>query len=493
MNIFLRKHSYNYAVEQMLFSLFPGEKPVYPEGEPENCTDYLISELDSANLSSHAVLCLNGKTAEASAEFESGLSGGSVEQKLVRLSFYRAAVKLFNLSPPWGSITGVHPAKLAARYILKTGCDEAGAADYLCKVYSVSADKALLAAEAAAASIRVDKSLRSRDVSLYIGIPFCPTRCSYCSFISQSVDKSLLLVEPYLEALYKEIKSAGQIICEQGLEVISIYIGGGTPTTLTAKQLNMLMTVIAENINLRSCREYTVEAGRPDTITFDKLKTIWSKGAGRISINPQTMNDSVLRVIGRLHTGQDIIDSYSLARSAFGGDVNMDLIAGLPTEAFESFKNSLDAVISLNPENITIHTLTSKRGSSLTEEGSFAYAKASAAEMVGYSRNRLTEAGYKPYYLYRQKQSAGGLENVGWCKEGYESIYNIVMMEELQPVISLGAGGVTKLVDRATGKIERLNNKKYPKEYIDSIDNNIAGKAALREFFYGIKKHLQEP
>jgi oxygen-independent coproporphyrinogen-3 oxidase len=199
----------------MLFSLFPGEKPVYPEGEPAEGEDYLISALDSKALTSHALLCISGKTAEGSAEFDSILAGGSVEQKLVRLSFYRAAVKLLNSSPPWGSVTGVHPAKLAARYMIKSGCNEACAAEYLQNVYSVSPDKAMLAAAAASAGIRVDNSLQPEEVSLYVGIPFCPTRCSYCSFVSQSVDKSLLLVEPYLEALYKEIIAVGHLVREQ--------------------------------------------------------------------------------------------------------------------------------------------------------------------------------------------------------------------------------------------------------------------------------------
>lgn len=492
MNIYLRNHSYNYAVEQMLFSLFPGEKPVYPEGEPAEGEDYLISALDSKALTSHALLCINGKTAEGSAEFDSRLAGGSVEQKLVRLSFYRAAVKLLNSSPPWGSVTGVHPAKLAARYMIKSGCNEACAAEYLQNVYSVSPDKAMLAAAAASAGIRVDSSLQPEEVSLYVGIPFCPTRCSYCSFVSQSVDKSLLLVEPYLEALYKEIIAVGHLVREQCLRVISVYIGGGTPTTLSAEQLCKLMSVLSESLDLSSCREYTVEAGRPDTITEQKLRVISNGGASRISINPQSMNDAVLRAIGRLHTGQDIVDSYKLAQSVFNGAVNMDLIAGLPSDTTEGFIKSLDSVIALKPENITVHTLTSKRGSNLTEEGHYAYESGTAAEMVDYSKAALTEAGYKPYYLYRQKQSAGGLENVGWCKPGYESIYNIIMMEELQSVLSLGAGGVTKLVNKATGKIERLNNKKYPREYIESIEDIIKSKLNMNEFFSGIKKHLQE-
>jgi oxygen-independent coproporphyrinogen-3 oxidase len=502
MDIYLRNHNYKYALEQMLLTLFPDERPSYPETEVCASSSCLISELymdaGSKALFSHSILRINGTLSEGRAEYicssrpypESGLLFDRIGQKLVKLSFFNAAQSFLAKLPPWGSITGVHPVKLAARYMEENSCGKDEAAHYLQSEYTVLPEKAVLCADAAEVEIRVRHSLSSGGVSLYVGIPFCPTRCSYCSFVSHSIEKSMNLIEPYLNSLHKEINAAAAILKELGLTVDSVYIGGGTPTTLTAAQLSELISKIRSNFDLSLCGEFTVEAGRPDTITPEKLSVIEKSGVTRISINPQSMNDSVLSVIGRRHTGGDILESYHLARGIFSGAINMDLIAGLPTDTAEEFIKSLETLIGLNPENITVHTLTAKRGSGLTSEKKVILDDDRVGQMLSFSNTALRKAGFQPYYLYRQKFSSGGHENVGWCRNGYESIYNIVMMEELQSVLSLGAGGVTKLVDKDTGKISRITNKKYPKEYIESIDDIIKGKKYILDFLSGTKKHL---
>ncbi len=502
MDIYLIGHGYGYAVEQMLFTLFPGERPRYPEGQPAAGSDYLVSELieneSGRTLASRAVLSIGGKMSEGRAEHEyDGRPGGQgllferLGQKLVRLAIFNAARPFLDRQPPWGAVTGVHPAKLASRYMEENECGKKEAAFFLQSEYMVSPERARLCAEAAEAGLKVKRSLRPEDISLYVGIPFCPTRCAYCSFVSQSVEKSGHLVEPYLEALFGEIEAAGRLIKELSLSVISVYVGGGTPTSLSAEQLEALMSRISQSFDLSRCVEYTVEAGRPDTIDTEKLAAIGRGGATRISINPQSLNDAALAAIGRRHTAKDIIDSYRLARSRFGGDINMDLIAGLPADTPDSFKAGLNAVIALGPENITVHTLAGKRGASLDFAGGATAGADLAAEMLDYSISALNAAGYGPYYLYRQKNSAGGYENVGWCRESYSSVYNIVMMEELCHVVALGAGGVTKLVDRETGRIERIANKKYPREYIESRREAIDSKKYIGECCLAIKKHLQ--
>jgi oxygen-independent coproporphyrinogen-3 oxidase len=502
MDIYLIGHGYGYAVEQMLFTLFPGERPRYPEGSPAAGSDYLVSELiedeNGKTLASRAVLSLGGKISEGRAEreYEGKLDGQGrlfdrLGQKLVRLAFFCAARPFLDRLPPWGSVTGVHPAKLASRYMEENKCGKEEAAFFLQSEYMVSPERARLCAEAAEAGLGIKRSLKPEDISLYIGIPFCPTRCSYCSFVSQSVEKCGHLIEPYLEALFGEIDAAGRLIGELELSVVSVYVGGGTPTALSAAQLEALMSRLSRSLDLSRCAEYTVEAGRPDTIDAEKLDAISRGGATRMSINPQSLNDAVLSAIGRRHSARDIIESYNLARSRFSGAINMDLIAGLPADTADSFKAGLDAVIGLGPENITVHTLAGKRGASLDFAGGAPAGADLAAEMLDYSISALNGAGYRPYYLYRQKNSAGGYENVGWCSRGHISVYIVVMMEELHNVVALGAGGVTKLVDRETGRIERIANKKYPREYIESRREAIDSKKHIREFCLAIKKHLQ--
>ena len=314
-----------------------------------------------------------------------------------------------------------------------------------------------------------------------IGIPFCPTRCTYCSFVSADVGRALQLVEPYVDALLEEVAEGGRVLRELGLSVRSFYMGGGTPTTLSADQLDRLLSQCEASLPLENCTEYTVEAGRPDTITREKLEVLARHRTGRISINPQTLEDHVLEAIGRRHTSQSIREAYELARAVGFDCINMDLIAGLPQDSAEGFWRSLEGVLAMEPENVTVHTLARKKGSSLMEGGGPLPSGADTLSMLDFSQKMLITRGYTPYYLYRQKYMSGSLENVGWSKPGQESLYNIVMMEELHTVVSLGAGGVTKLI--RDGTILRLANPKFPHDYLSGRDRVLAQKGEIRSFY----------
>ena len=328
--------------------------------------------------------------------------------------------------------------------------------------------------------IRAAAELEPNDISLYVGIPFCPTRCAYCSFVAQSVEKSFSLVEPYLEALFDEITAAGQLVRELGLNVKSFYMGGGTPTTLTADQMDRLLTKLEQNFDFGGLAELTIEAGRPDTIDEEKLRVLRAHNTTRVSINPQTMEDNVLAAIGR-HTADDIRRAMEQVRAANFPHVNMDLIAGLPEDTPEGFARSLDEVISMGADNITVHTLSLKKGSRIMLEGSRIPGADEVAQMLDYADPTLRKHGFAPYYLYRQKYMSGSFENVGWTKPGGTGLYNIYIMEELHSILSLGAGGSTKMV--GGGQIRRAFNAKYPREYIDRPEKRRANLMDFARFY----------
>ena len=329
--------------------------------------------------------------------------------------------------------------------------------------------------------IRAAAELEPNDISLYVGIPFCPTRCAYCSFVAQSVEKSFSLVEPYLEALFDEITAAGQLVREMGLNIKSFYMGGGTPTTLTADQMDRLLTKLEQNFDFNGLAELTIEAGRPDTIDEEKLRVLRAHNTTRVSINPQTMEDNVLAAIGRRHTADDIRRAMEQVRRAGFPHVNMDLIAGLPEDTPAGFARSLDEVISMGADNITVHTLSLKKGSRITLEGSRIPGAEEVAEMLDYADPTLRKNGFAPYYLYRQKYMSGSFENVGWTKPGGTGLYNIYIMEELHSILSLGAGGSTKMV--GGGQIRRAFNAKYPREYIDRPEKRRANLMDFARFY----------
>ncbi len=465
MRLELRGHSRYSAAEQALFNYFGRRE----EGEALSSLHF-----GSKWLTGTTRLTVDGKTSIGRARAPAG-SGG--EDYCIKQSFYRAALPFLPDPPPWGSLTGIRPAKLAAR-LLDGGAD---AKAVLRSKYHVSPERAELAEECARASVTAQESLGPKDISLYVGIPFCPTRCAYCSFVSNSVEKSGKLIEPYVDMLCEEIALAGEKVSRLGLRVVSLYIGGGTPTTLSAEQLDSLTGALELGFDLSCLREYTVEAGRPDTITAEKLAVLRSRGVNRISVNPQTMEDKILEAIGRRHTSAQTVEAFAAVRAAGFGCVNMDLIAGLPGDTPEGFSRSLERILSLAPENITVHTLCLKKGAHLEEElDKFGHG---AARMLDYASVALRGGGYEPYYLYRQKFMAESLENTGWRRVGSpDGLYNLCMMEELHTVLSLGAGGVTKLVNRETGLIKRAFHPKFPLEYLSGRDKILRNLQTLEEW-----------
>ena len=479
---------YKYSVEQMMLMLFPGERPEYPEGYAPSGNEAVFSlDRKPDRTAVTARVTRPEGTAQGETQVESRLLDEAPErvyhtlQHALKMAFW-AGTAVLGQEPPWGALTGVRPVKLPTRCMLAGGTPEQAQAE-LEGEYRVSPLRAKLAVDCAQASLAVDREVREDQVSLYIGIPFCPTRCAYCSFVSADVGRTLKLVEPYLAAVLEEVEYTGRVLKESGLSIHSLYVGGGTPTTLSAGQLEALFSAARAHLPLETCVEYTVEAGRPDTITREKLEVLRDQGVERISINPQTLEDQVLAAIGRKHSARDILDAYALAREVGFDSINMDLIAGLPRDSFEGFRRSLEGVLSLEPENVTVHTLALKKGSRLMEEGAALPSGEETARMLDFSRETLRGAGYLPYYLYRQKYMSGSLENVGWCLPGKESVYNIIMMEELQTVVSIGGGGVTKLVDRKNGRIVRLPNPKYPHDYLTSRDKILAQKDEIAAFY----------
>lgn len=398
---------------------------------------------------------------------------------------YKTLSALTSLEFPWGILFGVRPAKLMHRLVEKMG--EENAREYFINNFLVSDKKTDLTIDVMHRENKIIDLSKKNSFSLYVSIPFCPTRCSYCSFVSHSIERTAKLLEPYVTLLCREIEETAAVANKLNLRLETIYFGGGTPTTLSAEHLNSIFSAVSSNFDLSHLREYTVEAGRPDTINEQKLMAIKNAGVKRISINPQTFNDEVLTAIGRKHTARQTIEAFEFAKSCGFEDINMDLIAGLPKDDLHSFKNSIDTAISLNPSNITIHTLALKSASYLVTKDNANTKRASliTSDMVDYSNSALKSNGYFPYYMYRQSKSAGNLENVGWCRENKECLYNIYMMDETHSVLAVGAGAVTRLKNCDSGKIERIYNFKYPYEYIDRFDEMLSRKAIIEEF-YGI-------
>lgn len=397
---------------------------------------------------------------------------GVTMQHAVRSAVYHMLKEKTGQHFPWGMLTGIRPAKTINTY-MDMGLTKDESIKKMIETYEMSPEKAELAATVATAERSILEKADKNGISLYIGIPFCPTRCLYCSFTSYPIDIYKTKVDGYVEALIKELKFLGEKA--QGKRLDSIYIGGGTPTSLSAEHLDKIMAAVLETFDLSNILEYTVEAGRPDTITAEKLKVIKKNGASRISVNPQTMNDETLKLIGRRHTVDDIKRVFYEARSVGHDNINMDLILGLPGEGEDEVKNTMEEIKKLSPESLTVHTLAVKRASRLKETlGEYDLAKAMLMEnILGLSAKGAAEMGLAPYYMYRQKNMLGSFENVGYAKKGFESIYNVVIMEETQSIYAAGAGASTKLYDPETDRIERIFNVKNVDEYIGRIDEMI--------------------
>jgi oxygen-independent coproporphyrinogen-3 oxidase len=486
MKLQLQGHEYQYAVEQMLATLFPGEKPDYsPASEGEAFIRISFREAEKFATAVCLYRCkagaFSGRAAVCREKLTDPIERDRLFQYIIKRAMYRAVRASGLPQPPWGALTGVRPGKLMRTAIRRSDTKDQAISSYV-KEYDVTRARAEICYETTLETEKAERFLTKESVCLYIGIPFCPTRCAYCSFVSQATKKSLQLIDPFLEALIREVQAIGRETRKLGLKTVSVYCGGGTPTTLSAYQLDRLFSCLEKETDLSCLREFTVEAGRPDTITEEKLKVLREHGVDRISVNPQSMQDHVLEAIGRKHTAKDILHALEAVRKTGGFAVNMDVIAGLPADTTSGFLDTMKQVLEIFPENITVHTLSLKKGASLRWGDQIPDAEA-VGEMLGKAYHLLVQHGYAPYYLYRQKNMSGGFENTGWTKEGYTNLYNICMMEELCTILSAGGGVSTKLIHPEVGKNIRLTNPKYPLEYIQQIDSICEEKRKIGEFY----------
>ncbi len=468
MKLYLTGHSDRYALEQLQLCLFPLEPMEYCEAPFRG--DGAVSKLSRGKryLTATARITRGGVTTHAVQRLALEKETYALRRRILQRSYYLAALPHLPAVPPWGALSGVRPTKLTTRHLLEGGT--AKSADRLLRdTFFVTPERRRLCVQASLATVKAASLLDPRDLSVYIGIPFCPTRCAYCSFVSQTAGSAGKLLAPYLDCLLREIAAAGEELRKANLHVRTLYVGGGTPTTLSTAQIKRLMEQIRSSFDLSRLIEYTVEGGRPDTLDPEKLRTIRALGADRMSINPQTMNDAVLRGVGRCHTAADVERAYREAVEAGFRSINMDLIAGLPGDDPDSFADSLRRVLDLGPSNVTVHTLALKKGADLFEKRGGLPSQQAVEEMVRTADETLSSAGYAPYYLYRQKYMSGSLENVGWARDGDVCLYNIYMMEELHSILAFGGGAVSKRMLSPT-KLERQCNPKYPKEYVERID-----------------------
>ncbi len=473
MKLTLTGHQERYAVEQLQLALFPLESV---DGEGEGTA---VSALHRGGTWLTAVTSITrgGVTSRSAKRLKAAEETVRLRRQILQQSFYHAALPFLSATPAWGALSGVRPTKLTTRHLLEGG-SEASARAMMEKTYFVTPRRARLAVDCSRQTREAAALLDPKDVSVYVGIPFCPTRCAYCSFVSRTIGKRTELMEPYLEALLREIRHTGKLLANSGRRVRTVYMGGGTPTTLTTRQMQTVLECIRESFDLSHCLEFTVEGGRPDTLDDEKLRAIAQGGADRMSINPQTMVDSVLSACGRRHSARDVEAAYRQAQEAGFQAINMDLIAGLPTDTLEGFRHSLEQVIAMKPANITVHTLALKKGADLYEKRENLGTDQDVAAMVDYAETRLRASGYVPYYLYRQKYMSGSFENVGWCLPGTACLYNIYMMEELHTILSIGGGGMNK-VSLPDGHLRRFHNPKFPEQYIEMIDDVLRQKEEL--------------
>lgn len=379
-----------------------------------------------------------------------------LEKRYLKESIYGTVVFLTGINLPYGCLTGIRPTKLFVE--LGDKADET-----FRKEFSVSPKKADLIEKI----VDVQRPIRNHDENscdVFVFIPFCPTRCAYCSFVSVPIDKQKKLIEPYVECLLKEIEFAKEVVRTRNIKVRTVYIGGGTPTSIPVELLDKILTSLDDF----DVDEFTVEAGRPDTMTANVIRTLKAHKVTRISVNPQTFNDKTLELIGRKHTSADVEKTFKHVKNLF--DVNMDLIAMLPGESADDFRHSVDKAVELSPENVTVHTLYLKKGSNLKVDGYRSTDNATAEEMVDYAYRKLTENGYEPYYMYRQKYTSGNLENVGYAKPNKVCVYNVDIMEEDTSIIAVGANAISKKWTKSINLIERNANYKEPLEYVKNFD-----------------------
>lgn len=477
MNLYVKNHNFHFELENLTRLFFPNEKITVIRDFSEPQPPYIYTEV-----SDKITISVNIGSFNKSETAVKKLTDDDNELLSAQL-LYKLLCDFTGLTQPWGILTGVRPVKLLRR--LAEESSEEQAVKKFEKDFFVSDEKIALSRETEHNERKILELSKPESFSLYVGIPFCPSRCSYCSFVMASIERAEKLIEPYTKLLCEEIKRTAEIANKLGLRLETVYFGGGTPTTLSAEQLDTVLKTVNKSFDMSTCREFTVEAGRPDTIDIAKLFALKENKVDRISINPQTVNDEVLKTIGRKHTAKQFFDAFELARKCGFDNINTDLIAGLPTDTPESFKNSLDSIVRLNAECITVHTLCMKRASRLTTEGVTLDLQQArdAREMLAYTQNILGQNEYIPYYMYRQSRMVGNLENVGWSKRGFESLYNVYVMDETHTILACGSGGVTKLKRNNPDYLERIFNFKYPYEYIDRFDELIQRKSGIMQFY----------
>lgn len=477
MNLYVKNHNFHFELENLTRLFFPNEKITVIRDFSEPQPPYIYTEV-----SDKIIISVNIGSFNKSETAVKKLTDDDNELVSAQL-LYKLLCDFTGLTQPWGILTGVRPVKLLRR--LAEESSEEQAVKKFEKDFFVSNEKIALSRETEHNERKILELSKPESFSLYVGIPFCPSRCSYCSFVMASIERAEKLIEPYTKLLCEEIKRTAEIANKLGLRLETVYFGGGTPTTLSAEQLDTVLRTVNKSFDMSTCREFTVEAGRPDTIDIAKLFALKENKVDRISINPQTVNDEVLKTIGRKHTAQQFFDAFELARKCGFDNINTDLIAGLPTDTPESFKNSLDSIVRLNAECITVHTLCMKRASRLTTEGVTLDLQQArdAREMLAYTQNIIGQNEYIPYYMYRQSRMVGNLENVGWSKRGFESLYNVYVMDETHTILACGSGGVTKLKRNNPDYLERIFNFKYPYEYIDRFDELIQRKSGIMQFY----------
>ncbi|EYE89636.1 coproporphyrinogen III oxidase [Fervidicella metallireducens AeB] len=464
MRIKLVGHAFQYEVFQIA-SLFYDKSQIHfvTDGESD-----VVSIFDEDNKKVYCKMA-NGLHDEISLK-ESDIKK---IKNSIKMTLLRCFKRTTGQDVPWGILVGIRPTKIV-HDCFKKDFKDTEIIEYLINEYDVNKDKAQLALEVAK-NERKFLDQGTKNVSLYVGIPFCPTRCVYCSFTSNSLKGNERLVEEYLDALIREINFTLEYLAKNNFSIDTLYIGGGTPTSLTAGQLERLFSTMKSHIQLDTLREFTVEAGRPDSIDEEKLRVIKGYGCTRISINPQSMNDETLLRIGRKHTAEDIIEKFEMARKIGFDNINMDIIIGLPEEGLKEIENTMNILKNLSPESITIHTMAIKRASILNQH-EYKNKNHMIDMMYENACSASREIGMYPYYMYRQKNMVSPLENVGYCKGGRECIYNIQMIAENKSIISMGADAVTKLVFPEENRIERSANVKDVREYIARIDEMIERK-----------------
>ncbi|MBQ7045606.1 MAG: coproporphyrinogen dehydrogenase HemZ [Clostridia bacterium] len=478
-------HSFRYELEKLCRIFMPYEAIRFEEQIP-SADEYILTHLQKGDKTTVLLskVVIGGKEQTNSIEILNTTEDYTSEcERNLAVMLYKCFVALTGYESAWGILTGVRPAKLYSKLTRNLG--EPATADYFKNSLLVSDGKIGLCSTTFKSEEKITALSKPNSFSLYISIPFCPTRCSYCSFVSHSVEKAGKLVEEYLSLLKQELILTAKKAKENSLRLETIYIGGGTPTTLSDVQLEDLISCIKDNFDLSTLREFTVEAGRPDTVTAEKLGVLKNLGVDRISINPQTLNDEVLANIGRAHTVEQFFEAYKTAKQVGFKVINTDLIAGLPGDDFDSFKKTVDKIIQLDPENVTVHTLSLKRSSNMSANKLFPDKALGeeALKMVDYALKALKQAGIVPYYMYRQSKTVGNLENVGYAKEGTEGLYNIYIMDETHSVLACGASAVTKLREPNGPYIERIFNFKYPYEYISRFEEIIERKEGISHFY----------